>query len=158
MSQAQLENRPHGLLRMIDAKRREYDVLPPHEKAEVDLAQKAARARMTERRVRVTERTRTICSMVVSGAKGFEIATATGLTVAAVKSICRRLGLPFTTRESGRHRFVWLTDDSIEKLGEVSRDYAATVEQTMEDVWTFLCADDALILRRLLHVTRATAP
>jgi hypothetical protein len=28
----------------------------------------------------------------------------------------------------------------------------------MEDVWTFLCADDALILRRLLHVTRATAP
>ena len=154
MSQTPLENRPHGLLRMIDAKRREYDVLPPHEKAEVDLAQKAARARMTERRMRSAERTKTLCAMVMSGAKAYEIAAAIGLTIAGVEMACRRMGLPFTERASGRRLFSWLTDETIESLGEVSRDYGATVEQTMEDVWTFLCADDALILRRLLHVQR----
>lgn len=155
--QAQPESRPVGLIKMIDAKRRQYAELPPHEKAEVDQAQIAARVRAADRRARAAERTRTICSMVAAGAKAYEIVAATGMTMAGVEAACRRLGLPFTTRASGRHRFAWLTDDTLERLGEVARDYGATVEQTMEDVWTFLCADDAAILRRVLHVKRGPA-
>jgi len=156
--QTWLEERPTGLQRMIDAKRAEYARLSAIERAEVDRAQRAARERAAERRARASERTRKLCSMVCAGAKAFEIAAAIGLTIAGVEKACRRLGLPITTRASGRYRFVWLTDESIERLDEVSRDRGATVEETMEDVWTFLCADDALILRRLLGVKRTPSP
>ena len=152
-----LEHWPRWRREVVQAKRETLARLPPEDQEQAKVDQHAARARAAARKEASKALAQSIYSMVFAGATIDEIAPAVGRNVWSVRDICKRWGFPISSSSQFRLVPVAIGGEHVEALDRASADRASTRTQTLEDAMTFLLADDALLLRRLLHIKRRAA-
>ena len=145
---------PPGIVTLIEAKRRAFESLPSEQQEAVREAQRAARERAFEKRAASKKTAQTIYSMLFAGARIDEIAKTVGRSIYAVRQACARWGFPISRSSAVVTLGVTVHDLAADALDRAAADYGTTRVEMVEDLLAFALADDGLILRRTLRVTR----
>ncbi len=152
-----LEKMPSWQRTIVEARRAAMDGLALEEQEAAKLAQKAARERAAARREASKRLAQKIYAMYFDGAHIGEIAHAVGRSISSVRQVAARWGFPISVSTQIRMIPVAVADARAAALDRASADYGTTRAQTLEDAMTFLLDEDALALRRLLHIRRREA-
>lgn len=148
------EHWPRWRREVVQAKRETLSRLSPEDQEQAKVDQQAARTRAAARKEASKALAQKIYGLVFLGATISEIALAVGRSASAVRQTCERWGLPISYAAQTRLIPVSIAISGVEALDRASGDRGSTRTQTIEDAMTFLLADDALLLRRLLHIKR----
>lgn len=149
--------RPRWQVVAVEAKRAALAALPAEEQEAARLAQVAARERFNARKDARKALAHLIYSRLFDGATLEEIARGVERTVRNIRDICASWGFPAHQKAGCRRApMFWVTNESYAALVGAASDRGVKVGELLEEFTRFVTEDDALIMRRILRIRRAT--